>query len=104
MATRFSGECPLPLVVTGVSTAPRIFEVANTQDDGDFYPLIGYVTKIDLKNYNALAQENQNIRTVLGHVLPGITKYNKQIKLSAYNKQPTVSSAPPSLDFTWKLK
>jgi hypothetical protein len=77
-----------PIVLTGVSTKPAIIRVYFTSSAQGSYPTIGYITRVNLKNINAIEKENAEIRKNLDKIIPGINKTAKVILYSAYNEMP----------------
>ena len=93
-----------PYPIYGVNTEPMIFNVFCNEVAEGSYPMIYYFTHIDLKNTIALKQENDEIKKVIGKVLPGIDKDKKVILFEAYNKPTSVYHTVPSVDFRYELK
>jgi len=104
MAHEANRKYVFPQIVRGVPTEPRILSVYNeTRPDGVF-PMIYYQSKIKLADTTALKKENENIRKVIGKVIPGIDKDKKYILYCVYNKLPHLSESADRFVITEKLK
>jgi hypothetical protein len=85
----------LPIVLNQISSKPRIIRIyANTSNEGT-YPTICYITKINIKNIAAIEKENNEIKKVIGMVMPGIDKNIKYLYYSAYNEMPVSTRSVP---------
>lgn len=87
-----------PIVLTGVSTKPSVIRVFFTSSAEGSYPTIAYLTRVNLKNIDAIKKENAEIRENLGIVLPGINKTAKVVLYSAYNEMPVSTRVVPHYD------
>jgi hypothetical protein len=78
-----------PVVVKDVKTAPQIFSVSPQllSDEGQsgVFPIIRYVSKIDLNNTAALKAENDALQKAIGALFLGIDKNNEYIFYQAVN-------------------
>jgi hypothetical protein len=78
-----------PVTIKDVKTAPQIFSVSPQllTDEGQtgVFPLIRYVSKIDLVNTTALKAENDSIQKAIGALFLGIEKNNRYIFYQAVN-------------------
>lgn len=93
-----------PSAIRQVPTEPRIFSIFNKTIPQGTYPMIYYLTTINLKNTAAVKKENDQIRKVIGKVIPGIDQDKKYVLYSAFNKMPTSREEPDSYEVTDKLK
>lgn len=93
-----------PIIIDQVPTRPRIFRIFNqTTPEGDF-PMIYYTSSINLKDANAIKQENDNIKKVIGKTLPGIDQNKKYVLYSAFNEYPNGKRSVDHVDMESKLK
>ncbi|WCT12519.1 hypothetical protein [Mucilaginibacter jinjuensis] len=92
-----------PLVITGVSTRPQIFRVDNQDAKGGTYPAVCYLSLIDMKDTAALKKENNEVKKVIGRIMPGIDKDKKYMLYNIYNEKPNLTSNAYSYDITVKL-
>ena len=63
---------PVPMVQ--LATKPKIFRVFNQSSAEGYFPMIYYVSQINLKDTAALKEENREVRKVIGRIIPGIDK------------------------------
>lgn len=99
-----SEQYKFPLAIKQVATRPRIFRIFNqTTADGDF-PMIYYLSTINLKDTVAIRQENETIKRVIGQTLPGIDQDKKFVYYSAFNELPNGKKTVEHVDMTAKLK
>jgi len=92
-----------PFTIKQVPTQPRIFRIFNKTIAEGTYPMIYYLTRINLKNTAEVKKENDLVRKAIGQVIPGIDKDKKYILYSAFNKMPSATEEPDSYDVTDKL-
>lgn len=93
-----------PIVIKGVPTQPKIFRIENQSIKEGTYPAVCYLTTINLKDTIALKKENEQIKKVIGSIIPGIDKDKDYMLYSIYDKKPNTSSNAYSYDITVKLK
>lgn len=78
-----------PLTMKDVSTGPQIYEVipqvVSDKEKQGVFPLIKYVTKIDLDNIAGLKAENDVMQKAISALFLGIDKNNKYILYQAVN-------------------
>jgi len=92
-----------PFTIKQVPTHPRIFRIFNkTNPDGTF-PMIYYLSSINLKDTLAIKRENDLIKKVIGKVIPGIDKDKKCLLYAAFNTKPTYNKETDSYYITEKL-
>lgn len=87
-----------PIILDKVSTQPRIVRLYNLTSADGTYPNIIYLTKISVKNIDAIKRENDEIKKVIGAALPGIDKNKKYVTYSAYNEMPDGTRVVPHYD------
>lgn len=92
-----------PSAIRQVSTGPRVFSIFNKTTPEGTFPMIYYLTTINLKNTAAVKKENDEIRKVIGKVFPGIDQDKKCVLYSAFNKMPSAREEPDSYEMTDKL-
>jgi hypothetical protein len=93
-----------PLAIEGVSTKPHIFRVDNQVVNGGTYPAVCYLTSYDLRDTVAIKKENEQVKKVIGKVLPGIDKDKNYMIYSVYHQKPEMTSNAYSYDITVKLQ
>ena len=92
-----------PVVVKDVKTAPQIFSVSPQllSDEGQsgIFPLIRYVSKIQLDNTADLKAENDAIQKAIGALFLGIEKNNRFIFYQAVNATPSGQTSAKHFGF-----
>jgi hypothetical protein len=93
-----------PIVLADLPGKPKVIGLFNkTTKEGNF-PVISYLTKVNLKNVEALKAENLKIRKLVSIMMPGIDKNNKYIYYNAYNQMPVFTEAVDYYEMVDKLK
>jgi hypothetical protein len=100
LARRYS----YPIVISGVPTQPKIFRIDNQSIKEGTYPAICYLTTINIKDTIALKKENEQVKKVIGNIIPGIDKDKDYMLYSIYDKKPNSYANAYSYDVTVKLK
>jgi hypothetical protein len=93
-----------PVVLTQVSTQPKIISIANESNGDGTYPEIYYISSIKVADTDAIKQENAQIRKIIGNVIPGIDKNSEYLLYSASNKMPSASTSTSRFDMIDKLQ
>jgi len=93
-----------PFTLTQVPTRPRIFSIATQITPGGVYPMVYYMSSIKLKNVEGLKKENDNIKKVIGNILPGIDKNKKYVYYNAFNEWPRFDRSVDRYEIIDKLK
>ena len=89
-----------PFTLTQIATKPRIIRVYNETVPEGSYPMIYYLSAINLKDTVAIKKENENIRKVIGTVMPGIDKNKKYVFYAAFNTGPGGGKTVEHFDIT----
>jgi hypothetical protein len=84
-----------PMILNQLSSKPRIIRMYNNTSSEGTYPIICYITKINLKDTSAIKNENAEIKKVIGTVMPGIDKGTKYLYYAAYNEAPVSNRSVP---------
>ena len=104
LANALNEKYKYPLTLTQVPTRPRIFSISTQTTPSGVYPLIYYISSIKLKNTDALKKENDEIKEVIGKLVPGIDKDKKFVYYDAFNEYPRYDQSVDRVDFVDKLK
>ncbi len=103
---KLAGEAKMkiafPLKINALNTSPQIFGVEPIVTTEGVFPLIKYLTTIQLADIVDLKAENDQIKKEIVKVFPGIDKNNKYVFLKAYNKIPDGKTAVPTYGFMLK--
>lgn len=79
----------MPVKVSLVNTEPQVFNIGPIPIDEGIFPMVSYISKINLKDTFALKKENEELKNVIGNVFPGIEKGKKYVFFQAYNETST---------------
>jgi hypothetical protein len=93
-----------PLTIQQVPTKPQIFRVLTQTMPEGVFPMIYYISKINVNDTTAVKKENESIKKVIGQILPGIDKDKEYLLFSAFNERPTGGKSVPSFDMVAKLQ
>lgn len=94
----------VPMMFNKVKTRPGIIGFFNrTNNDGNF-PIITYLTRINIKDTAAVHKENLEMRKYIGEMMPGVDKNKKFLFYQAYNTVPNFKTNTPSYEITQKLQ
>lgn len=93
-----------PFTLNAVPTKPRIIRVFNQTNDEGTFPMVHYLSAINLKDTNAIKNENLQVRKVMGKVMPGIDKDKKYVYYDAFNEKPRYDKEVDRFEMTEKLK
>jgi hypothetical protein len=99
-----NNHCKFPLTINQVPTHPRIFRIANQKMQQGTYPMISYLTSVNLKDVAAIKKENEAIKKVIGRLIPGINKDNDYLIYTAFNKFPNNQESVDRYEMDDKLK
>lgn len=92
-----------PLVMEEVPTKPKIFEVNYQTNNEGIFPVIRYVSSIDISDTIALKKENDIVKKTIGKMFLGIDHDKKYIYFSAYDQLPKPKNKIVSFDMTDRL-
>lgn len=93
----------LPLTLSTIPTQPQIFSVSLEITDEGFYPIVYYLSTIDLANTPSLTAENEKIKSAISQTFPGIDQDKKYIFYRAFNEIPDGTKEVPHYGFIDKL-
>lgn len=98
-----NGKYTFPFTINQLQTKPKIFRIFTQviPDEGTF-PMIYYVSSISLKDTLALKKENEQLKKVIGKVLPGIDQDKKYVLYSAFNGFPDGRKVTQHYDLPYK--
>ena len=85
-----------PLVLDQVPTHPKIFSIMSRTINDETYPAVFYISSVKLADTVGLRKENEDIKKVIGTLIPGIDKDKKALIYSVYNQMP---SAEKEVDY-----
>jgi hypothetical protein len=89
----------LPKKIEEIKTNPQILNVSPIAMAEGIYPTVGYLSKINLKDTVALKKENDELKKIIGNILPGIDKGKKYVFFKVYNEIPNGKTPVESYGF-----
>ncbi len=79
---------PFPLVIKQLPTQPKIFRVFNQSRPEGSCPMIYYISKFNVKDSAAVKKEHEEVKKVIGQVIPGINQERKYVYYTVFNGMP----------------
>ena len=76
-----------PMTLEDIDSKPKIFNIYPETKHG-FFPVIQYVSRINLNDTIALKMENEKIKNEIGSIFWGLDKNKKCIYYQAYDEIP----------------
>jgi hypothetical protein len=104
LITEGNDNYKFPFVMSQVPTKPMIIRVYNQTNDNGSFPMVYYMSRISLKDTNAIKRENLQIKKVIGGLMPGIDKDNKYVFYDAFNKKPNGANTVEHFDMVDTLR
>ena len=89
----------LPMKLENIQSKPTIFKVYQQVTKEGFFPMVYYLTNINLKDTAALRLENNTVRKEVDSIFTGINKDKKFIFYWAFNKIPTDTAKEELYEF-----
>jgi hypothetical protein len=77
-----------PFTLTQLSTRPQVFSITTQSTPEGVFPAIYYKSNIKLTNIAGLKKENEEIKKLIGKLMPGIDKEKKYVYYDVYNEWP----------------
>ncbi len=93
-----------PFTVGQIPTRPLIFSVTTQQTREGSYPAVYYRSTVKLKNVKGLQQENDNLKKVIGKIIPGIDQNKKYVYYDVFNEFPKYDRSVDRYEMVDKLK
>lgn len=93
-----------PFTVTQIPTRPLIFSVTTQQTPEGSYPAVYYKSSVKLKDVKGLQKENDDLKKVIGKIIPGIDQNKKYVYYDAFNEFPKYSTSVDRYEMIDKLK
>lgn len=78
----------LPLTLDNIDTKPKVFKIFPEMIKEGFYPMVHYLSNIDLKDTIALKIENQKVKKEVERLFTGIEKDKKFVLYRAFKEIP----------------
>lgn len=93
-----------PMIISEIGSKPQILNISPKGIDEGYFPMVEYLTNLDLKDTVAIKTENDKIHKNIGNVFKGIDKDKKYVFYKAYNEIPDGKTPVPTYGFVKKLK
>ncbi len=94
-----SAKTTFPITIAQVPTKPKIFRISTEDNPEGTFPMLYYVSSINIKDTVALQKENAAIKKVIGKVIPGVDKDKKYVLYAAFNSIPNRKNNAKEYDF-----
>jgi hypothetical protein len=93
-----------PFTLTQIPTRPRIFGISTQKTTDGVYPVINYMSTVKLKDVKSLQKENDNVKKVIGKIIPGIDQNKKYVYYDVFNEWPKYDRSVDRYEIIDKLK
>jgi hypothetical protein len=77
-----------PLKLDNIKSKPAIFNIYPEMHSEGFFPMVRYLSVINLDDTTALKIENDKMQSEIGTIFPGIDKEKKFVFYRAFNEMP----------------
>lgn len=101
---KVKNEYIFPLTLQELDTKPRVVNIFLQQITEGYFPMIEYLTEIDLSDTSETKLENDRIHNIIGDVFNGIDKNKKYLLYKAYNDLPNGKTAVPTYGFVQAME
>jgi hypothetical protein len=93
-----------PLTIEKVDSKPKILTIYPQGMKEGYFPMVEYLTNIDLEDTIATKAENDQIHDLIGQTFSGIDKGNRYIFYRAFGEMPNGKTPLPTYGFIKELK
>jgi len=93
-----------PMTLENIESKPQLFRIYPELREEGFFPMIDYISTIDLKDTIALKIENQKIQQEVHSLFKGIDEDKKYVFYSAFGEMPDGQKKVSGYGFTDTLK
>jgi len=76
------------MTLSELPARPMVLSMYTKTTDAGTYPLIMYMTHLNISDTNAVKAENMQVKKALAKTMPGIDKDIKYVYYEAFNKYP----------------
>lgn len=77
-----------PMTLDNVDTKPKVFRIYPEIINEGFFPMVNYLTSINLRDTTALKAENEKVKKEISQIFTGINKDKKFVFYQAFNELP----------------
>jgi hypothetical protein len=92
-----------PFTLNGIPTKPRVIRIYNQTDNRGSFPVVHYLSTINIKDTVSIKNENMQVRKMISHIMPGLNKNKKYVFYSAFNEMPSSLKEVDRFEMTDKL-
>jgi hypothetical protein len=92
-----------PLTLNEINSKPQIINIFPQGTSEGYFPMVEYLTSIDLNDTVRTKVENELIHQSIGHIFKGIDKDKRYLYYKAYNEMPNGTTPVPTYGFVKKL-
>ncbi|MBI9056767.1 MAG: hypothetical protein JEZ01_03240 [Labilibaculum sp.] len=104
IGTEINLNYSFPLTLNGIQTKPKILTIYPLGTSDGYFPMIEYLTDINLKDTIRTKEENQLIHNSIGEVFKGIDMNKKYILYKAFSEMPNGVIPVPTYGFVKEIK
>lgn len=94
----------MPMIFKQVATHPGIIGFYNRSINEGNFPIISYLTRVNLKDAAAIRKENAEIQEHIGELMPGVDQHKKYLYYQIYNTPPSREQNIRSLEIIDTLR
>lgn len=102
--TSVKSRYSFPLTLEEIDSKPQIFTINPQGMNEGYFPIIAYLTNIDLEDTIGTKEENEKIHKIIGKTFSGIDKDKKYIFYKAFSQVPDGKTPVPTYGFVKELK
>jgi hypothetical protein len=92
-----------PLTLDNINSKPKVFRIYPEMIDEGIYPMVFYLSEINLKDTVSLRIENEKVKMEVGKLFSGIDKDKKYVFYSVFNEFPNDNKIVERYGFIDKL-
>ncbi len=92
-----------PLTLENIDTKPKLFRITPEMINEGFFPMVSYLSAINLKDTAALKIENKKIKKEVYKLFKGIDKDKKYVFYKVFNEIPDGKNAVEHYGFVDQL-
>jgi hypothetical protein len=78
----------LPLTLENIKTKPKIIQIQPFETDEGFFPMVSYLSDINLQDTVALKTENDMVKKEVNKLFTGINQDKKYVYYGVFNEMP----------------
>lgn len=93
-----------PITITNIDTKPKIFRIFPQMTSEGYFPMVYYLSSINLHNKEALKIENDKVKKEVGALFRGIDKNKKNVIYWVFNEMPDGKKLVEHYGFIDKIK